>query len=82
VLPGNNQQMGRGLRAQVGEADTQLVLKHALGRNAAGDDLAEETIGTHTETVTPIYTDDSDRKQENTNSHRLLNIDRSVFHPL
>jgi hypothetical protein len=46
--------MGRGLRAQVGETDTQLVLVDALGRNAAGDDLTEETIGTHNENLAQI----------------------------
>ena len=82
VLPGNYQQMGGRLGAEIGEADTQLVLVDALGRDAAGDDLAEETIGTHTENLTPIYTDDTDQKQENANSHRFLNVDRSVHHPL
>jgi hypothetical protein len=43
--------MGRRLGAEVGEADTQLVLVDALGRNAAGDDLAEETIGAHIENL-------------------------------
>jgi hypothetical protein len=82
VLPGNDQQMGRRLGPKIGEAEAQLVLEDALGRDTAGNDLAEETIGAHTETLTPIYTDDTDQKKEMTNSPRFLNGDRSVHPPL
>ena len=50
VFLGNDQQMGRRLGAKVGEAEAQLVLVDALGRDAAGDDLSEDAIGTHSET--------------------------------
>ena len=47
VLFGNNQQMRWRLRIDVREAQTQLILIHALGRNIAGYYFAEETIGAH-----------------------------------
>jgi hypothetical protein len=50
MLLGNNQQMRRRLRVDVGKAQALVVLEHTLGRDAASDNLAEETIGTHEQT--------------------------------
>ena len=45
VLFGNDQQMRGRLRIDVGKADAEFVFVHAVGRNGAVDNLAEQTVG-------------------------------------
>ena len=47
----NQQQMRRRLRVDVREAQAQLILKHPLRRDFPVDNLAEQTISTHTENL-------------------------------
>ena len=43
----NQQYMGRRLGIYVGEAEAEVVLVDVFRGDRAGDDLAEEAIGTH-----------------------------------
>ena len=47
VLPGNDQEMGGRLGIDIGEDDAAFVLILSIGRNSAGDDLAEQAVRRH-----------------------------------
>ena len=45
VLFGDDEEVGGGLRVDVGEGEGVVVFVEALGGDGAGDDLAEEAVG-------------------------------------
>ena len=44
VLFGDDQQMGRSLRTDIGKADAEFVFIHAIGWNSTVDDFAEKAV--------------------------------------
>ena len=44
VLFGNNQQVRRRLRVDIGKADAEFILVHSIGGDGAGDDFAEQAV--------------------------------------
>jgi hypothetical protein len=47
VLLGNDEQVGGGLRIDVGKADAEVILIHAIGRDFTFYDLAKKTVSRH-----------------------------------
>jgi hypothetical protein len=45
MLPGDDEQVGWGLRIEVGKGDGVVVFVEALGGDGAGDDFAEDAVG-------------------------------------
>ena len=44
VLFGNNQQVRRRLRIDIGKTDAEFILMHSIGGDGSGDDFAEQAV--------------------------------------
>ena len=54
VLLRNDEQVGRGLRVDIGKSDAEIVFKDTVRRNFALYDLAEQTVNWHRRVSAPF----------------------------